>query len=84
MVAHNHNLNLVAMYGDRLLLLNRGQAVSLGLPREVLTLHRLEATCGCRLLVDESPFGEFSRITLVPQKYVEAGIRDQVSGGRKD
>ncbi|MCG2759344.1 MAG: ABC transporter ATP-binding protein, partial [Desulfobacteraceae bacterium] len=80
----SHDLNLAAMYGDRVLLLNNGQAVSLGLPHEVLTLHRLEATYGCRLLVDESPLGKFPRVTLVPQKYVEAGVRDQVSGGRKD
>lgn len=69
----SHDLNLAAMYGDRLLLLNRGEAVSLGLPQEVLTLHRLEATYGCRLLVDESPLGKFPRITLVPQKHVGAG-----------
>jgi iron complex transport system ATP-binding protein len=78
----SHDLNLAAMYGDRLLLLNRGQAVSLGLPQEVLTLQKLEATYRCRLLVDESPLGKFPRITLVPQKHVMAGTRGQGSGAR--
>jgi len=73
----SHDLNLAAMYGDRLLLLNRGQVVSLGLPQEVLTLQRLETTYGCRLLVDESPLGKFPRITLVPQK---SGIKGQELG----
>ena len=65
----SHDLNLAAMYGDHVLLLNRGEAVSLGSPQEVLTLHRLEATYECRLLIDKSPLGKFPRITLVPQKY---------------
>lgn len=78
----SHDLNLAAMYGDRLLLLNKGQAVSLGLPQEVLTLQRLEETYGCRLLVNESPLGEFPHITLVPQKHVAAAERWQGSGVR--
>jgi len=76
----SHDLNIAAMYGDRVLLLNKGQVVSLGMPHEVLTLHRLEATYGCRLLVDESPLGKFPRITLVPQKHVGAGDRCHGSG----
>jgi len=63
----SHDLNLAAMYGNRLLLLNRGQTVSLGPPQEVLTSNKLEATYGCRLLIDESPLGKFPRIMLVPE-----------------
>ena len=66
----SHDVNLAAMYGDRLLLLKEGQIVSLGLPGEVLTFKTLEEAYGCKLLVDESPLGNFQRITLVPGKFL--------------
>jgi iron complex transport system ATP-binding protein len=66
----SHDLNLAAMYGDRLLLLMNGEINSLGLPHEVLTFQNLEAAYGCKLLVDESPLGQFPRVTPVPRKYL--------------
>ncbi len=66
----SHDVNLAAMYGDRLLLLNEGQIVRLGYPAEVLTFQTLEETYGCTLLVDESPLGKFPRVTLVPGKFM--------------
>jgi len=65
----SHDVNLAAMYGDRLLLLSEGQIASLGSPREVLTYQKLEETYGCKLLVDESPLGKLPRVTLVPRKF---------------
>ncbi|MBU1162845.1 MAG: heme ABC transporter ATP-binding protein [Proteobacteria bacterium] len=65
----SHDVNLAAMYGDRLLLINKGKIVSMGRPDEVLTFQALEEAYGCTLLVDESPIGKFPRITLVPQKF---------------
>ncbi len=64
----SHDVNLAAMYGDRLLLLKEGRIVNLGRPKEVLTYQTLEDVYGCKLLVDESPLGRFPRVTLVPQK----------------
>jgi iron complex transport system ATP-binding protein len=64
----SHDVNLAAMYGDRLLLLKEGRIVSLGPPNSVLTSQNLEAAYGCPLLVDESPLGEFPRVTPIPQK----------------
>lgn len=66
----SHDVNLAAMYSDRLLLLNKGEMVCLGPPDEVLTFQTLEAAYGCTLLVDESPLGRVPRITPVPQKYI--------------
>ena len=65
----SHDVNLAAMYADHLILLHKGQVVCQGLPDEVLTYKTLEETYGCTLLVDESPLGNFPRVTLVPRKY---------------
>lgn len=62
----SHDLNLAAMYADRLLLLNEGGMVRLGSPADVLTYGILEETYGCVLLVDDNPVKAVPRITLVP------------------
>jgi iron complex transport system ATP-binding protein len=66
----SHDLNLAAMYGNRLLLLKSGKAVSLGAPEQVLTFQTLEKAYGCTLLVDESPLGGVPRVTPVPGRYM--------------
>ncbi len=65
----SHDVNLAAMYADRLLLLTKGEIAHQGPPAEVLTGPHLEAAYGCRLRVDESPFGRLPRVTLVPEKF---------------
>ena len=67
----SHDVNLAAMYADRVLLLKDGEIISMGLPQEVLTFQKLEEAYGCRLLVDESPLGAFPRITLVPGRHLD-------------
>ena len=71
----SHDVNLAAMYGDRLLLLRDGDVVNMGSPAEVLNFQTLEDAYGCKLLVDQSPLGRFPRVTPVPQKFLEAGKR---------
>lgn len=66
----SHDVNLAAMYGDRLLLINQGELVHLGTPDEVLTFQTLEEAYGCTLLVDESPLGKIPRVTPVPRKFM--------------
>jgi len=67
----SHDVNLAAMYGEHLLLLREGQIVSIGHPNDVLTFQTLEDAYDCKLLVDESPLGQFPRVTLVPQKLLK-------------
>jgi iron complex transport system ATP-binding protein len=62
----SHDLNLAALYADRLLLLKEGSVVGLGKPEEVLTFQTLEQAYGCVLLVDENPVKKVPRVTLVP------------------
>ncbi len=65
----SHDLNTAALYGDRLLLLCRGEVAGLGAPSEVLTWQQLEKIYGCLMLVDESALGGSPRVTPVPEKY---------------
>lgn len=65
----SHELNMAAMYGSRLLLLDNGRVNAVGLPGEVLTTKNLEASYGCRMAVDENPFRNVPRVMPVPEKF---------------
>jgi len=67
----SHDVNLAAMYADRLLLMSSGEVAGVGTPREVLTFETLEKVYRCTILVDESPLGGAPRITLVPGRFME-------------
>ncbi len=66
----SHDVNLAAMYADRLLLLKQGGILGLGPPSEVLHHEFLEKAYGCPVLVTESPLGDYLRITPVPQRFL--------------
>jgi iron complex transport system ATP-binding protein len=66
----SHDVNLAAMYADRLLLLQEGKIIALGTPREVMTYEILESVYGCPLLVDETSLDRLPRITLVPRRFL--------------
>ncbi|MEN6440473.1 MAG: ABC transporter ATP-binding protein [Syntrophobacter sp.] len=76
----SHDLNLAAMYADRLLLLKDGILISLGQPSEVLTFETLERAYGCVLLVDENPVKKVPRVTLVPNSILSARFREAEAG----
>lgn len=65
----SHDLNLSAMYADRMLLLKEGRIVNSGKPDEVLRGDDLEAVYDCKLFIDENPFGNTPRVVPVPGKY---------------
>ncbi len=71
----SHDVNLAAMYGERLILMKAGKIVKGGLPDEVLNYQTLEDVYDCTLLVDKSPLGEYPRVTLVPQKLLNTRKR---------
>lgn len=76
----SHDLNLAAMYADRLLLMKQGRVVSQGEPQEVLTCETLEKTYGCVLLVDENPLKKAPRVTLVPKSLFFAHSFQELHG----
>ena len=66
----SHDLNMAAMYADRLLLLSKGRVARQGTPAQVIDFALLEQVYGCTLLVDESPLGKYPRVHLVPKRYL--------------
>ena len=71
----SHDINLAAMYATCLMLLKKGRIIKMGLPSEVLTFKTLEEAYECPLLVDESPLGNFQRVTLVPRKFINSELQ---------
>ena len=69
-----HDLNLAALYGDRLLLLRDGQAEHTGTPAEVLTFDNLERAFGCVLLVDQSPVEGLPRVNIIPGRHLDRNL----------
>jgi iron complex transport system ATP-binding protein len=62
----SHDLNLAAMYGRRLLLLTGGRVGASGSPAEVLTVARLEASYGCRMVVEQGGGSGTLRVFPLP------------------
>jgi iron complex transport system ATP-binding protein len=71
----SHDLNMAAMYADRLLLLSQGGIARMGTPEQVIDFVLLEKVYGCTLLVDESPLGKYPRVHLVPRRYLDEKLK---------
>lgn len=71
----SHDLNLAALYGDRLLLMKDGAVRKEGDPEEVLSGSELEKVYGCKMLVDKNPVSRGPRINPVPEKYSKKTVR---------
>jgi iron complex transport system ATP-binding protein len=67
----SHDINLAAMYADRLMLLKDGTRVAIGTPQEIVTYQNIERTYGCRVLVGANPLGGFPQITPVPGRFLQ-------------
>lgn len=65
----SHDLNLAAMYGDRLLLMDNGSIIRSGSPAEVMTAEQLAGSYGCRMVVEKSKTHGTVRAFPVPDKY---------------
>jgi iron complex transport system ATP-binding protein len=60
-----HDLNLAALYADRLALLSTGQLLAIGAPGEVLTPERLTQVYGVPILVTQHPLYGTPMVTPV-------------------
>jgi iron complex transport system ATP-binding protein len=69
----SHDLNLAAMYADRILLLDNGEIAGIGTARDVIQTGLLEQIYGCSLLVDQNPFREVPRVTPAPGEFARPG-----------
>jgi iron complex transport system ATP-binding protein len=68
----SHDINLAAMYADRLLLMKNGRVVATGAPGLVLDEKLLEESYECRLLIDENPVSGTRRVLPLPAKFTRA------------
>ncbi|MFH1135574.1 MAG: ABC transporter ATP-binding protein [Pseudomonadota bacterium] len=62
----SHDLNLAAMFCDRLLLLARGKTLARGRPEEVIQPDILARAFGVEVAVDREPTRGRPRVTLIP------------------
>jgi iron complex transport system ATP-binding protein len=64
----SHDINLAAMYADRLLLLVDGRIRACGTPGQVIDENLLAAAYGCQLQVNPSPCGAWPVVHLMPNR----------------
>ena len=69
----SHDLNLAAMYANRILLLNHGKVARIGTADEVFQPGVIEPAYGCSLLIDRNPLREVPRLTPVPGEFTGSG-----------
>jgi iron complex transport system ATP-binding protein len=69
----SHDVNLAAMYADRLLLIKDGRVMRIGPPELVLEEKLLAESYECPLLVDENPATGTRRVMPLPAKFRRTG-----------
>jgi iron complex transport system ATP-binding protein len=62
----SHDLNLAAMFGNRILLVKDGRGILSGSPEEIMTPENLQQAYGCTMHVDTHPLAGTPRVSLVP------------------
>lgn len=76
----SHDINLAAMYADRLLLMKEGRVMKIGPPDVVLEEKLLEESYECPLLVDENPATGTRRVVPLPAKFSRAAPGNNQKG----
>ena len=66
-LASINDLNLAAAFCDRLYVINHGNIIASGTPREVLTVELLREVFGVDALIDDHPLSGYPRITWITQ-----------------
>ncbi|MCS7229501.1 MAG: ABC transporter ATP-binding protein [Candidatus Kryptonium sp.] len=67
-IAVSHDLNLIASYSDRVILLSNGEIYAMGKPDIVLSEDNIKNVYNADVLVDINPATAKPRITLLPDK----------------
>jgi cobalamin transport system ATP-binding protein len=62
----SHDLNLAALFANRIILLKEGKGIMSGTPQEIMTPETLRQAYGCTMHVDTHPLTGRPRISLVP------------------
>ena len=61
----SHDIDLVAQYCHRLIMLKHGKIYAAGEPNKVITTTNIEDVYGCPVLVDSHPLSGKPRVNLV-------------------
>ena len=64
-VVVSHDIDLAAKYCDRIGMLKRGEMVSIGTPKEVITSEGIEHVYECPVVVDENPVSGAPRVSVI-------------------
>lgn len=64
-----HDINLAAMYADRILILKQGAQIACGDIDTVLAKHVLEPVYDCPLHIEEGPWNGLPRLLPIPEKF---------------
>ncbi|MBB6694506.1 heme ABC transporter ATP-binding protein [Cohnella xylanilytica] len=83
-IAVLHDLNLAALYCDRLLLLHRGRVVGIGEPRDILTPEKLADVYGIAPIVTEHPIRGVPQVMLQPGGWEKRLAGEDRDNGRVD
>lgn len=62
----SHDINLAAMYADRLMLVRKGRTAAYGPPVDVLTREHVASVYACPMLVDINPCTHTPRVSPLP------------------
>lgn len=65
-IAVFHDLNLAALFSNKILLLSNGSVAALGAPEDVLTQNHLSTVFRTKVTVDRHPFVNVPRVTIIP------------------
>lgn len=64
-----HDINLAAIYADRILILKKGRQVACGTVEQVLSKEILESVYECPLHVEKGPWADLPRLAPIPEKF---------------
>jgi iron complex transport system ATP-binding protein len=66
-----HDMNIATTYCDKLILLNKGNIISIGTPNEVLTKENLNNIFGVEAYLSTNPFTQKLVINYIPKSYIK-------------
>ncbi|CUU04427.1 iron complex transport system ATP-binding protein [Candidatus Kryptobacter tengchongensis] len=67
-ISVSHDLNLVSLYSDKIILLSRGEIFAVGKPDVVLTEQNIKNAYGTDVFIDVNPITGKPRVNLMPDK----------------
>jgi iron complex transport system ATP-binding protein len=65
----SHDVNLAAMYSDRMMILKGGSIREIGHPSDVLTEKNMQQYFDCSMHVSENPYKSVPRVMPIPSKF---------------